>query len=209
MKIMWNSRKCAAMAIAGAGLAFAAAMPASAQWGGYYGSVGCGSYYGAAFGPGSLGCGDYGYAGTFTYGWPYASYVGGTGFGSGFGTGFGFGGAPTYGYTPGYGYGFGASPACGLGYGYAPAYGYGYSYAPAYGYGGFGCGRAHHRGRGYGYATAYHRSYGYAVASYRGHHHNAFAFAPVRSLRVAAARHHQKVQSRIASHLNLQFARAD
>jgi hypothetical protein len=171
---MWNSRTYAAMAIAGAGLALAA-VPASAQWLGY-GSAGCGGY-GAAYGAG------YG-AGTFTYGWPYATNVGGYGFGGG-----------AFGYAPGYGWGIGNSPAFGYGYGFAPAFGYGYSYAPAYGYGGYGgwgCGRGH-RVRGYGYATVSRRSYGYAVASHRTHHD--VAMKPVRS--------------HIASRNNLTLARAD
>jgi hypothetical protein len=50
---MWNSRKCAAVAIAGAGLAVAAATPASA-------------------------CIDWGYSGVYSHGWPYAN----TGFAS-------------------------------------------------------------------------------------------------------------------------------
>jgi hypothetical protein len=50
---MRNSRKAAAMAIAGAGLAVAAASPASA-------------------------CIDWGYSGVYSYGWPYAN----TGFAS-------------------------------------------------------------------------------------------------------------------------------
>ncbi len=45
---MWNHRKCAAMAIAGAGLAVVAATPASA-------------------------CVDWGYSGVYSYGWPYAT----------------------------------------------------------------------------------------------------------------------------------------
>ncbi len=45
---MWNSRKTAAVAIAGAGLAVAAASPASA-------------------------CIDWGYSGAYSYGWPYAN----------------------------------------------------------------------------------------------------------------------------------------
>jgi hypothetical protein len=201
MKVMWNGRTYAAMAIAGAGLAVAAAAtPASAWWPGSYGSVGCGSYYGAAYGPGSLGCGDYGYAGTFTYGWPYANNV------------IPISGYGSYGYAPAYGYGYGNSPAYGFGYGYAPAYGYGYSYAPAYGYGGWGCGRAH-RARDYGYATAYRRPYNFAVASYRGHRPTAFAYAPARSLRVAVGTHHdgatKLVHSHIASRNNVKLARAD
>jgi hypothetical protein len=45
---MWNSRRYAAIVLAGAGLAIAAATPASA-------------------------CFDWGYSGIYTYGWPYAS----------------------------------------------------------------------------------------------------------------------------------------
>jgi hypothetical protein len=48
INVMWNSRKFAAMAIAGAGLAVAAATPASA-------------------------CADWGYSGVYNYGWAYAN----------------------------------------------------------------------------------------------------------------------------------------
>jgi hypothetical protein len=53
IRIMWNSGKYAAMAIAGAGFAVAAATPASA-------------------------CFDWGYSGIYSHGWPYAN----TGFAS-------------------------------------------------------------------------------------------------------------------------------
>jgi hypothetical protein len=194
MKVMWNSRTYAAMAIAGAGLALAVATPASAWWPGY-GSAGCG-YYGAAYGPGSL---SYG-AGTFTYGWPYVTNV------------IPYPGYGSFGYAPAYGFGFGNSPAYGLGasYGYAPAYGSGYSYAPAYGYGGSGCGRGH-RVRGYGYATASRRHYNFAVASYLGP--AALAEARLRPLRVGVANHHdvaiKPVHGHVASRNNLKLARAD
>jgi len=48
VEIMWNNRKSAAIAIAGAGLVVAAGTPASA-------------------------CIDWGYSGVYSYGWPYAN----------------------------------------------------------------------------------------------------------------------------------------
>ncbi len=152
---MWNSRKYAAMAIAGVGLAVAAATPASAWWpgyGGYYGAAygGCGAYgYAPSYGyAGYGGCGSYGYAGA-SYGLPYATY--------------GYAGYPAYGYggCGGY-YGAASYGGCG-GYGYAPTYGYAPSY---YGYSaGYGCGARHPRSAGY--AVANHRPYGDAYAAYR------------------------------------------
>jgi hypothetical protein len=152
MKGMWNSKKCAAMAIVGAGLAVAAATPALAWWPGY------GGYSGAAYGYGG-GCGAYGaayggpgiggYAGVYSYGWPYGTY--------------GY-----YGGTYGAAYG-------GYGAAYSAAYdGYGaYGWAPAYGYAGYGygCRKGAHRVRGYGYAVASRQlrpaySVGYAAAKH-------------------------------------------
>jgi hypothetical protein len=130
---MWNSKKYAAMAVLGVGLAVAAATPASAWWPGAYGNAGgCGySGYAPAYGyAGGCGYGAYGYAsayaGVYSYGWPY-------------GTG-GYGDCGAYGYAGGCGYAA-----------YAPAYGtYGYGSA-SYGY---GCGGRHLHGHG-SYALAY------------------------------------------------------
>src|SRR5579871_3534675 len=164
---MWNSKQYAAMAILGAGLAFAAATPASAWGSGAYGYGGCGAYgYAPVYGYASgCGYGAYGYApayaGVYSYGWPYGA------------VGLGYGGCGAYGYAPAYGYAGG----CGYGaYGYAPTYGYAsgcaYGYAPSYGYAasyGYGCRARHLHGHG-GYALAYaprssaHRQY-YASAS--------------------------------------------
>jgi hypothetical protein len=95
---MCNSRKRAAMAVLGVGLAVAAATPASAGWP-YAG--GCG-YAGYADTPA--------YAGVYSYGWPYGT-VGDAGCGA-------------YGYTPA----FGHAGGCGYrapGYPPSAAYGYG------------------------------------------------------------------------------------
>jgi hypothetical protein len=145
---MWNSKKCAAMAIVGAGLAMAAA-PAAAC-GGYYGAAygGYGGSYGAAYTPvyGSAGCGSYGAVGTYAYGWPYQTNIG-----SDWGA-YGYAGSCGDNYRSSY-----------TSYGYAP----GYSYAPVYGYAGYGCGRAQ-RVRGYGFAVASDRPHRpYAVAAAR------------------------------------------
>jgi hypothetical protein len=122
---MWNSRKCTAMALLGAGLAVVAATPSSAQsWGGCGGS-------GYASAP---------YTGVYTYGWPYGvigdvgcpayGYVGGGAYGSA-------GGSPgryaygAYGYAGGYGpfgYAFNTDTAGGCSgygaYGSTPVYGF-------------------------------------------------------------------------------------
>jgi hypothetical protein len=174
--IMWNSRKYAAMAVVGAGLAVAAATPASAQlFGGAYGYAGgCGGGYGAyGYAPvyGSAGgCGGYGaygaayggtpaYAGVYSYGWPYGligdvGHYGAYGSAGGCGGGYGaYGYAPVYGSAGGCG-GYGA-------YGYAPVYGYSggcggygaYGYAPNYGFAGACRTRRRHHGYG-GYALA-------------------------------------------------------
>ena len=141
---MWNSRKYAAMAVLGMGLAVAAATPASAWWPGAYGSAGgCGYGYAPVYGyGGGCGYGAYGYApayaGVYSYGWPYGTV--------------GYGDWGAYGYAGGCGYGaYGYAPTYGT-YGYAPTYGaYGYG-AASYGY---GC-RAHHHVHGHGgYALAY------------------------------------------------------
>jgi hypothetical protein len=114
---MWNNKKYAAMAVLSVGLAVAAVAPASAWWPGAYDNArGCG-YYGYA--P------THGYAGVYSYGWPYGTVGGGWG---------------AYGYAGGRGY-----------VGYAPVYG-GSGYGPAY-YG-HGCHARQLHGQG-GYASAY------------------------------------------------------
>jgi hypothetical protein len=145
---MCSIRKYSALAVVGAGLAFAASSPASAC--GAFGMFGA-PVFGAAFG----GCGGYGFAAPVAYG--FGGWGGGcapVAFGCGGGYGAGYGYAPMYGFARAYRGGYGA-------YGYAPGY-----YGAAYGYG------CHHamsrRGYGYGYAMAYHRpAYGYAVAFHR------------------------------------------
>ena len=191
---MWSSKKYAAMAIAGFGLAAAMATPASAWWPGYYGaaygSVGCGSYYGAVADITSVGCGDYGYAGGYgfagSYGYPAYGYAGTYGGAYGYAT-------PTYSYGWPYAVNYGSDLGYSGAYGYAGyGYGAGYGYAPSYGYG-YGCGRQHHhRPQGYGYVTASRQS-GVLVAH-----------VPVRS-RIAAVRRHDVAQK--ASRQN--FALAD
>jgi hypothetical protein len=174
---MWNSRKYTAMAVLGAGLAFAAATPASAQWlGGAYGYAGgCGAY---AYASGCGGYGAYGYApstyaGVYSYGWPYGIIgdVGYTGYGygaygyAGGGCGGGYGYAPIYGYAGGGcgGYGaYGAAPVSGY-VGGCGSYG-AYGYAPMYGFAGSCRARRSH---GYGgYATARVMARPHAYASY-------------------------------------------
>jgi hypothetical protein len=141
---MSSIKKYSALAVVGAGLALAAASPASAC--GAFGMVGV-PVFGAAYG----GCGGFGMAGPPVFGAAFGGWGGGcmpVAFGcGGFGGGYGF--APTFGFAPSYGYGS---------YGYAPGY-----YGAAYGY---GCHHAmYHRGLGYGYAMAFHRpAFGYAVA---------------------------------------------
>jgi len=112
---MWNSRKYAAMAILGVGLAVAAATPSSAQsWGG------CGV----------SGSPPAAYAGVYTYGWPYGV--------------IGDVGCPTHGFAGGGAYGSaGGYAGGGIGYdawGYAGGYGpFGYALnTDAGGCGGYG-----------------------------------------------------------------------
>jgi hypothetical protein len=144
--IMWSGRKYAAMAIASVGLAVAAAAPASAQ---YRGAAG--------------GLGDYGYAGVYSYGWPYATY-GLAGHGSS--GDYGYGGYPgAYGAAPG-GYN-----RWGAGYGYyggTPSYSYaGYPFngrARAYG---FGRGARHVPGYGYGVGDRLLYDQAFAAAQHR------------------------------------------
>jgi hypothetical protein len=150
---MRNIKKYSAMAILGAGLALAAASPASACGG--FGMVGF-PVFGAAFG----GCGGpFGFAAPVAFGW------GGGCAPVAFGCGYGGYGMAYHRRAYGAAYG-----ACGCG-GYGRA-GYGYGYAHRGGYGGYGM--AYHR-QGYGHGYAYHRPYGYGMASYR--HHRPYAFA--------------------------------
>jgi hypothetical protein len=153
---MWNIKKYSAMAIAGAGLAFAAASPASAC--GAFGMAGW-PVFGAAFG----GCGAYGFAAPVAYAYvrpvvPVAYGCAPVAFGCG---GFGsYGYAPTFGYAPTYGaYGYGG---CGCGhFGYhARAFGYAVAFHRPIVYG-----MAFHRP--IGYAVAFHRPIGYGVAFHR------------------------------------------
>src|SRR6266849_850536 len=162
-EIMWNSRKYTAMAVLGAGLAVAAATPASA-WLPGYGS-------GGAYGYGG-GCGSYGYAPAYGYGGGCGGAYGYAGGGGGYG-----GGCRSYGYAPTYGYGggcggYGAYGAYGSAPAYAGVYSYGWPYGivgdvgyGAYGYAG-GCGGSGAYGYaggcgGYG-AYGYAPTYGYA-----------------------------------------------
>src|SRR5262249_7047359 len=125
--IMWSGGRYTAMAIAGIGLAVAAAAPALAQQGAGGGLAGS--------------FGDYGYAGGYSYGWPYATY------------GLaGYGGSGDYGYG-GYRGANGAAYGAATGADYSgsgTSYGY-YGWAPSYGYAGYPFdGRAHNRGFGWG-----------------------------------------------------------
>jgi hypothetical protein len=154
-----NIRKYSAMAIVGAGLAFAAASPASAC--GAFGMVGM-PVFGAAFG----GCGGYGFAAPapVAFGWGGGCAPVAFGCGGGYGAAYGYArpvfARPVFGWArpifarPVYGW---ARPS----YGYGGGYG---AYGSAYG----GC--RHHiarRGYGYGYATAWRRPAGFAVAFHR------------------------------------------
>jgi hypothetical protein len=169
---MWNSRKHAAMAIVGAGLAVAAATPASAWWGSGYGG-----YYGAPYG-----YGDYGYSDDF----PYA--------------GAGYNDYLSYGYS-GYGaYDAAGWSGSSYGYDYGPAYGYAsYGYRRPCG-GAFGLGWAAYHPRGYNYAVAYRRPAGNAVADTRLHRpYTLAAYAPRSDRHVyAAAKHHNLAMKPLA-----------
>jgi len=113
---MWNSKRSAAAAVLGVGLAVVAATPASA-WQPYAGGCGYGAYAGAPA-----------YAGVYSYGWPYGT-VGDAGCAYGY--------APAYGYAGGCGYGAsGYAPAYGA-YGLGPAYGYGCRGRHLHGHGGY------------------------------------------------------------------------
>jgi hypothetical protein len=162
---MWNSRKYAAAAIVGAGLAVAAASPASACWLGYSG------YYGAPYGYGAYG---------YSSGWPYAST--------------GYTDYLSYGYSGCGAYDAAGWAGSSWGDDYGPTYGYaGSAYAPACGYApAFGCAsfarRVFHRPWGgvYGRACVANRprDVNYAMA----HRHpagNAMAAARLRPSAVA------------------------
>jgi hypothetical protein len=141
---MWNIKKYSAMAIVGAGLAFAAASPASAC--GAFGMAGW-PVFGAAFG----GCGAYGFAAPVAYVRPVIPVAYGCA-----PVAFGCGGYGAYGFAPSFGYA-----------GYRGGFGYGGGYG-AYGYGGgCGCGHIGYRGRAFGYAVAFRRPIGFAVAFHR------------------------------------------
>jgi hypothetical protein len=135
---MRNIKKYSAMAIVGAGLAFAAASPASAC--GAFGMVGM-PVFGAAFG----GCPSYGFAAPVAFGWGGGCMP--VAFGCG-GYGGGYGYAPTYGYARPYYGGYGGYGAYGASYGY-------------------GCHHAFRRGIGYGYGLAFRRPIGFGVAFHR------------------------------------------
>jgi hypothetical protein len=136
---MWNVRKYSAVAAVGAGLAFAAASPASAC--GAFGMVGV-PVFGAAFG----GCGAYGYAAPVAFGCGSYGY------------------APTYGYARSYGGygGCGCGGSYGAAYGYAPHRIYAMAFRPRI----VGLVIAH-RPHAYGYAVAYRHPAGFAVAHHR------------------------------------------
>jgi hypothetical protein len=163
--IMWNSKKYLAMAVVGAGIAVAAASPASAQW------------FGGGFGNGFGG----GWGGTpVILGWGYP--VGYGGYGGGYGGWGGAYGAAGYGGYDGYPSSqvivlrTGGAYGCGGSYGCArPTFGCGsYGYVPRRVY---GCGMAALH-RGYSTIAAYRHSYAVAF------HH------PARVNAVYAARHH-------------------
>jgi hypothetical protein len=186
---MWNTRKYSVMAIVGAGLAFAAASPASACGLGYGGAYGLAGGYGGYGGYG--GCGSYGYAApvaVMSYGYAPVGYAYGSGCGSyGYApTSYGCGGS--YGYAP-------TSYGCGGSYGYAPTYGYAPigTYGSAYGYG--GCGR-HHRARA---------AYGAAVVAF---HNPVNVYAAHRSTRVFAYSHPAPRHFAV-KHVNTMLARAN
>jgi hypothetical protein len=149
---MWNIKKYSATAIVGAGLAFAAASPASAC--GAFGMFGV-PVFAAAFG----GCGPYGFAAPVAYGWGGCAPVA-------FGCGA-FGAAYRH---PFYGAAYGG---CGCGYG-RTGYGYGYAYRRPIGY---GYGYAYHRPYGYAFASYRHyRPYAFAAQHYR----HAYSYAAYR-----------------------------
>lgn len=154
---MWNIKKYSAMAIVGAGLAFAAASPASAC--GAFGMAGW-PVFGAAFG----GCGAYGYAAPVAYAYvPRIAYgCAPVAYGCG---GYGaYGYAPTFGYAPAYGMGGYGYGGCGCGHvGYHPrAFGYAVAFH-----------------RPIGFAMAFRRHIGYGVAF----HHPMRTYAAYRSYR--------------------------
>jgi hypothetical protein len=102
---MWNARKYAAIAALGAGLAVAAATPASAQWYGWGGP-----YYAYAYHPYY----GYGYAPPYYYVFYHRPY-------SADGYGYGYGYYPRHHYYAYYPYG---------GYYHHRCHGYGYHHRP-------------------------------------------------------------------------------
>jgi hypothetical protein len=161
---MWNIKKYSAMAIVGAGLAFAAASPASAC-----GAFGMGGWpaFGAAFGGG---CGAYGFAAPVAFAYVPRIAYGCAPVAFGCGGGYGaYGFAPTFGYAPTYGF---AGGGCGCGHvGYrGSAFGYGFAFRRPIGFGfafrrPIGFGVAFHRRIGFG--VAFHRPIGYGMAFHR------------------------------------------
>jgi hypothetical protein len=156
---MRNINKYSAMAIVGAGLAFAAASPASACGG--FGMFGV-PVFGAAFG----GCGPVGFAAPVAFG-----------FGGGCApVAFGCGAMGAVFRHPAFGAAFGG---CGCG-GYGSVawrrpigYGYGYAYHRPLGYG-----FAYHRPFGYGFASYRHyHPYAFAARHYR-HAYSYAAYSP-------------------------------
>jgi hypothetical protein len=154
MMIMWNSKKYLAMAVVSAGLAVAAASPASAQW------------FGGGFSPwNSFGMGGVGYGGMGYGGW------------GGYGGGYGY---PTSYYPPYYQQPqIIVLQTGGIGGAYGSAYGCG---RPVYGCGRptFGCGAA--LGRGVLLSRAFHHPYAVAfhhparvLVAYRSHHGHLYA----------------------------------
>jgi hypothetical protein len=180
-----NIRKYSAMAIVGAGLAFAGASPASAC--GAFGMVGM-PVFGAAFG----GCGAYGFAppvAPVAFGWGGGCAPVAFGCGGGYGA-YGYA-RPFFARPVAFGW---ARPA----YGWArPSYGGYGAYGSAYGY---GC--RHHvgyrRGYGYGYATAWRRPVGYSVAFHRPI--RSYGFASYRSYRPSRFAHITRFSHRLASY---------
>jgi hypothetical protein len=131
---MWSSSKYTAIAILGASLAVAVATPSSAQ--------SLGGAYGYAGGCGASGYAPAGYAGVYTYGWPYGV--------------IGDVGCPAYGYAGGGAYGYAGGGYAGswyASYGYAGGYGpFGYALnTDANGCGGYG---AYGSARLYGFSGA-------------------------------------------------------
>jgi hypothetical protein len=166
-----NIRKYSAMAVVGAGLAFASAC-------GGYGYYGAADWYGAA----DYGCGSYGYAAPVAYG-----YGGGCGYAS-YGCGS-YGYAPTYGYArsyayvPVYGYARSYGSACGCG-----SYGAAYYRPRSYGYYGYN-------------PTGITISYpSYSYPSYYGYYGYEARHRPVGGAAIAVAFHHRPIGIAVAHH---------